>query len=91
MKMRILDAPITQNNHPKGWSVRGYSIPEDPDDEDLWQASKGEYVLDIGSWDGIYRCRVIRNHNWEEPADDVIYKTLNDAIKWGKERVRRLT
>lgn len=88
--MKVLDAPITKDDHPEGWSVQSYSIPDNPDNKKLWSAIRGEYIIDIGSWDGIYRCRIIRNGHWNEPIDDVVYRSLEKAISWGREWVRRL-
>lgn len=74
----------------ENWSMTSTEIVDDPDNEDLWQATCGDYILDIGSQAGKFRCRAIRHWRWEEPVDEVTFSSAAKAFGWANNWMERL-
>jgi len=88
--------PDTWIVDPKG--LLGIDVDEHgrpaPHDEDLWQASKGTWLLDVGASRGYvgtaFLCHVIQEHDWRQPIEKVLLDTPGEVQAWVNRWVRRI-
>lgn len=66
----------------------------DPTDEDLWQACRGKWILDIGAareyFGASFLCQVVEEFNWEKPVECLWLDTHMEVQAWVDRWVRRL-
>lgn len=81
---------------PKGWTTNEHGLYVVPANEhwpeDIWQASKGEWTIDVGGVNDPagYVCRVIKDRDWENPVDQQEIKRAEDVVKWIERRAQEL-
>ena len=67
----------------------------DPHDQDLWQATRGKWMLDIGSgmghFDAGFLCQVVDDRNWEDPVEKLWLDTHVEVQAWVDRWVRRFS
>lgn len=81
--------PYLRVELPEGWTTNEpglYVVPTNEHwPEDIWQASNGEWAIDVGGERGPatgYVCRVIQNYDWDNPVDEQEIKRAEDVVKW---------
>ena len=68
---------------PEGWAMVGEGIfDRSEDDEDMWQAIRGDEVLDVGVYNRVYRCRFVRNRDWQQPVDEAQLHAPDAVVRW---------
>lgn len=75
---------------PEGWAQFGEGIFETEDDEDMWQARRGSYTIDVGTCGKLFKCRMIRDMKWEHPADEVMLRSVGEVTGWIYKWVEKL-
>lgn len=93
---------IFEINIPDDWRVdeKGklgiYLVGGRPEqrDEDLWQACRGNWILDIGAardqFKASFLCQVVESFNWEQPVEYILLDTHMEVQAWVNRWVRRL-